>query len=346
VLITGHTGFKGAWLYQWLNMLGADVTGIALPPDTQPSLFELADLGSSMRSHFQDIRDGQVVCAMIAEAEPEIVIHLAAQALVRRGYEQPLQTLETNVLGTAHVLEAVRYVSSVRCVLIVTSDKCYRLDPGQDPCVEGDRLGGRDPYSASKACAEIVAECWRRSFLNHDSLPGIASARAGNVIGGGDWSADRLIPDCVRAFRQGRSVEIRNPGAVRPWQHVLDALGGYLVLAERLHGNREQFGQAWNFGPDPAGRRAVIDVVRQFAANWNRAADWKIVESAAFPEAPVLLLDASRACRHLGWCPVLGTGDSLDWTAEWYIRQGEGENATKLCAEQIERFHERARGLA
>ena len=346
VLITGHTGFKGAWLCEWLNMLGAEVTGIALPPDSEPSLFELADLGSCVRSRFQDIRDRQTLCALVAEAEPEIVIHLAAQALVRRGYQEPAETLETNVMGTAHVLDAVRFVSSVRCALIVTSDKCYQLDPAQEPCREGDRLGGRDPYSASKACAEIVTECWRRSFLNRDSSPGVASARAGNVIGGGDWSADRLIPDCVRAFRQGRSVEIRNPGAVRPWQHVLDALGGYLVLAERLRGDREQFGRAWNFGPDPAANRAVIEVVRQFAANWKGAADWKIVEYAAFREAPVLLLDASRARRHLGWCPVLGPDDSVDWAAEWYIRQGEGENASKLCAEQIERFHKRARGVA
>jgi len=344
VLITGHTGFKGSWLWQWLGMLGADLAGYALPPDTEPSLFQLAGLQDDARSRFGDIRDRLKLQALVSDAEPEIVFHMAAQSLVQRSYREPAATFETNVMGTAYVLDAIRSAPSVRSALIVTSDKCYQ--PGATPVNhrEEDRLGGRDPYSASKACAEILVECWRSSFLIPGSSPGIASVRAGNVIGGGDFAPDRLIPDCIRAFQRGLLVELRNPDAIRPWQHVLDALAGYLALAERLFHDPAEFGQAWNFGPDPAaGNRTVLSVVQQFAAHWGNNAGWRIAESTSAPEEPLLSIDAAKARRYLGWRPLLGPDDCLAWTVEWYRRQAEGDSSSELCAEQIERFLKCAR---
>jgi len=341
VLITGHTGFKGSWLWQWLEMLGADLAGFSLPPDTEPNLFHLAGLQDDRRSRFGDVRDRLKLHALVTEAQPEIVFHMAAQSLVRRSYREPVETFETNVLGTAYLLDAIQFAPSVRCALIVTSDKCYQPNSTPTPHLEEDRLGGRDPYSASKACAEIVVECWRRSFPMAGSPRGIASVRAGNVIGGGDWAPDRLVPDCIRAFQDSRTVEIRNPGAVRPWQHVLDALAGYVMLAERLYCDPVGFGQAWNFGPDPAVSETVLSVVRQFAAHWGDAARWRIAEGVTAPEEPALSIDAAKACRCLGWRPVLGLDDALVWTVEWYRRQASGENAAKLCVEQIGRFLER-----
>jgi CDP-glucose 4,6-dehydratase len=344
VLITGHTGFKGSWLWQWLGILGADVTGLALSPDTEPNLFHLARLQHDARSSFGDIRERSQLQAVLSEAKPEIVFHLAAQPLVRRSYREPIATFETNVMGTAHVLDAIYAAPSIRCAVVVTSDKCYRPSTTPAPYREGDALGGNDPYSASKACAEILVECWRRSFLTPASGKGIASVRAGNVIGGGDWSADRLIPDCVRAFQHGRTVEIRNPDAIRPWQHVLDALAGYVMLAERLYCNPVEFGQAWNFGPDPSECETVMAVVRQLASHWGEAARWSIAEGETAPEDPVLMIDAAKARELLQWRPVLDLDDSLAWTAEWYRRQANGESASQLCAEQIGRF-ERARSM-
>jgi len=344
VLITGHTGFKGSWLWQWLGMLGADLAGFALPPDTEPSLFRLAGLQDDARSHFGDIRDRLKLHALVSEAEPEIVFHMAAQSLVQRSYREPAATFETNVMGTAYVLDAIRGAPSVRSAVIVTSDKCYQPGSTPVPYREEDRLGGRDPYSASKACAEILVECWRSSFLSPGSSPGIASARAGNVIGGGDFAPSRLIPDCIRAFQQGAPVELRNPNAVRPWQHILDALAGYLLLAEQLYCDPAEFGQAWNFGPDlAAGNRTVLSVVRQFAAHWGDAGGWKIANGVTVPEEPVLSIDSTKARKYLGWRPVLGLDDSLAWTVEWYRRQAEGASSPELCAEQIIRFLECSR---
>ena len=345
-MITGHTGFKGSWLWQWLVMFGVEVVGIALPPDAEPNLFHLAGIGDSAGSHLSDIRERKKLHVLLNAVQPEIVFHMAAQSLVRRSYREPAETFETNVLGTAYVLDAIRFAPSVRCALIVTSDKCYQPRPGLDAYLEEDPLGGYDPYSASKACAEIVVECWRRSFPNPATPRGIASLRAGNVIGGGDWAQDRLIPDCVRAFQQGKAVEIRNPNAVRPWQHVLDALAGYLLLAERLYGDPAGFGQAWNFGPDPSGSKTVLSVVEHFAAHWGDNPEWRIAEGLTLSEEPVLAIDASKARTQLGWRSVLNLDDSLGWTAEWYRKQEAGENASKLCTEQICRFLERARSIA
>lgn len=340
VLITGHTGFKGAWLWQWLELLGAEPAGFALPPHTDPSLFHLAGLDDRSRSRFGDIRDRLSFAAAMRDAEPEIVFHLAAQSLVQRSYREPIETLETNILGTARVLEASVAAPSVRGVVIVSSDKCYL--PRPTACREEDPLGGADPYSASKACAEIVTECWRRSFPTNPSK-GIASVRAGNVLGGGDWAAGRLIPDCVRAFRNGQPVELRYPDAVRPFQHVLDALAGYLMLAERLYDDPSGFGQSWNFGPDPSSARSVRSVVSQFADRWGDGARYGVAAAGNSPEEPLLLLDAAKAGARLGWRPRLNLDDTLAWTEEWYRRQADGESARDLCAEQIRRFPDSGR---
>ena len=340
VLITGHTGFKGSWLWQWLEAMGAEPSGFALPPNREPSLFGLTGLDRRTRSRFGDIRGRPELEAYMSSVEPEIVFHLAAQSLVQPSYREPLATLETNILGTANVLDAAQRTPSVRCIVIVTSDKCYR--PATPPAAhrEHDPLGGHDPYSASKACAEIVTECWRRSFCNIEAPKGIASVRAGNVIGGGDWAPDRLIPDCIRAFQGGRRVHLRNPNAVRAWQHALDALAGYLVLAERLHGDAAAFGRPWNFGPDPAESATVQFVVERFSAHWGGDARWAVAEGTAEPEAPSLLIDSTEARTRLGWRPLLNLDESLAWTAEWHRKLAAGESAAALCAEQIARYAE------
>jgi CDP-glucose 4,6-dehydratase len=339
VLITGHTGFKGAWLWLLLESLGAEVSGIALPPHTNPSLFELAGLANAVRSQFVDIRYEEAVRDSIMAAEPEVVFHMAAQALVLRSYSEPVATFAVNVLGTAHVLNAVRSTHSVRAGIIVTSDKCYRNRETPDGYSETDELGGHDPYSASKACAELVVESWRRSFFASAGLEcGIASARGGNAIGGGDWAQDRLIPDCARAFSAGQAVEVRNPSAVRPWQHVLDLLTGYLVLAERLDADPKRYSEAWNFGPSGALDTSVADLVAYFAERWGSGADWGIASGDCPPEAPALRIDASKANRQLGWQCRLDVKSALDWTADWYVRFAGGEDPRKLCLEQIARF--------
>jgi CDP-glucose 4,6-dehydratase len=344
VLITGHTGFKGAWLWQWLKMLGAQVSGFALPPDTEPNLFCLANIQSDVQSRFGDVRDSREIHALLQNCRPDVVFHLAAQPLVRRSYEDPITTIETNVLGTTYLLDAIRFAPTVRCALIVTSDKVYRA-ASADPHRECDELGGQDPYSASKACAEIVIEAWRKSFFAASgSGTGIASARAGNVIGGGDWSADRLIPDCVRAFQKaGVPVTIRNAAAIRPWQHVLDALCGYLTLAERLFQDPPRFSEAWNFGPAQDQSRTVLSVVRQLAEQWGGGC-WILAEDASLPERSALCIDSSKARERLGWVPRLSLEDSIAWTVEWYQKQLQGESAANLCVEQIRRF-EGQRGI-
>jgi CDP-glucose 4,6-dehydratase len=339
VLITGHTGFKGSWMWQWLTLLGADVYGLALPPSTKPNLFHLAELQDQARSRFGDVRHSQKVRAFLREVKPEIVFHMAGQSLVRNSYRDPLKTLETNLLGTAYVLNAIRLVHNVRCAIIVTSDKCYR--PGSSRTIhrEEDPLGGEDPYSASKACAEIVVESWRRAFFMDSSSPGIASVRAGNVIGGGDWSAHRLIPDCVRAFQSGRPVAIRNANAIRPWQYVLDALGGYFALAERLYYDPLRFAQAWNFGPGAHQSTSVLSVVQQFGKHWQ-GSRWILTDHPNIREQPRLAIDSGKAREQLSWQPKLSLEESLAWTAEWYRRQAAGESASKLCAEQLGRFQQ------
>ncbi len=336
VFITGHTGFKGSWLTQWLILDGARITGYSLPPPTEPSLFAEARIAERMHSIEGDVRDLDSLAAAIDAAQPEIVIHMAAQALVRRSYDDPVGTYATNVMGTVSVLEAVRRANSVRVALMVTSDKCYENDRAARPFREDDRLGGHDPYASSKACAELVTDAYRRSFL--ESVR-VASARAGNVIGGGDWAADRLIPDLVRAFSARETASIRNPEATRPWQFVLDALHGYRTLVEALW-DRDDLPHAWNFGADDA--RPVRWLADAMAARWGDRAAWHAEDGVHPHEAPTLALDSTRAKTSLGWSPRMDAETSVAWTVDFYKRRDAGEDVRNLLTEQIERFAERA----
>ena len=335
VLVTGHTGFKGSWLCHWLLHLGASVTGLALAPDTKPSLFMQSRLADRLTSRLDDVRDRDATRRAVAAARPEIVLHLAAQSLVRRSYADPVGTFATNVLGTAHVLEAARGIEGLRAIVSVTSDKCYVSRDDGVPHRETDPLGGADPYSSSKACAELVTGAYRQAFFaGGTSAVALASVRAGNVIGGGDWAADRLVPDCVRAFGAGRPVPLRNPHAIRPWQHVLEPLAGYLVLAELLW--RDPGGaEAWNFGPDDADARAVSAVVERVARAWGNNAGWTAQAGAHPHETAELRLDSAKARARLGWRPRLTLDQALDWTVDWYRRSGAGEPAQHLVEAQI-----------
>ena len=317
VLVTGHTGFKGSWLLVLLNALGARVTGIARTPDTTPALFDLIRGASLCRHHVADIRDSSIIEMLVRQAEPEIVLHLAAQPLVRASYSDPLGTYRTNVMGTAHVLEACRQTPSVRTIVSVTTDKCYANDGRHEGYGEDAPLGGHDPYSNSKACAELVSACWRDSFLAEAGV-GLATARAGNVIGGGDWAADRLVPDAIRAFSAGRSLAIRHPDAVRPWQHVLEPLTGYLMLAEALSADPVRFGRGWNFGPAPADMASVRDVVDVLAGQWGVVQPWTPQPGAHPHEAAMLTLDSTDAAEILGWRPRLSLDRALALTTDWY----------------------------
>ena len=302
VLVTGHTGFKGAWLSAWLAGMGASVTGVALPPETSPNLFDLLGLARDVDSLLRDVRDLEAMQGVFRSAQPEVVFHLAAQALVRRSYADPVQTYATNLMGTVHVLEAARATPSVRAVVNVTSDKCYENRETQHAYRETDAMGGHDPYSSSKGAAELITSAYRRSFFATDGKL-LASARAGNVIGGGDWSEDRLIPDCVRAFSAGRDLVLRDPLAVRPWQHVLEPLAGYLLLAERLAAGEAAAADAWNFGPDDADSASVGRVVNEIVRLWGGSARWRQDDIAQPHEAHLLRLDVSKARQQLGWRP-------------------------------------------
>jgi CDP-glucose 4,6-dehydratase len=339
VLITGHTGFKGAWLSLWLQSLGAELTGLAPGPPTRPSLYELAAVGRGMREHALDVRDAAAVREALRAARAEVVLHLAGQAIVSRSLEDPLLTYEVNVMGTANVLEAVRVAGeSVRAVVVVTSDKCYE-NSARSPraFIEDDPLGGADPYSSSKACAELVAAAYRRAFFSDEESPRVATARAGNVLGGGDWGRDRLIPDIVRAVQAGAPLRVRNPDAVRPWQHVLNPLSGYLLLAEHLW-RSPSAARAWNFGPSAADTRAVSWVVRRLAALWDGAFAWERDAERAPLEAGQLALDSSAARRELGWRPAWDLAQALERLVEWHRAQLEGADMRALSLAQIERY--------
>ncbi|MBP2493761.1 CDP-glucose 4,6-dehydratase [Methylobacterium sp. PvP062] len=318
VLVTGHTGFKGAWLVAWLLDQGAEVMGLALgPPTDRPSLFRDLALADRMRSAVVDIRDAEAVREAVAAFRPEIVFHLAAQALVRRSYADPLETFAVNVMGTAHVLEAARHTDSVRAVVCVTSDKCYENREWVWGYRESDPLGGKDPYSASKAAAEIVAGSYRQALMPGSRLR-LATARGGNVIGGGDWSEDRLVPDLVRAIRSRAPLVLRNPDAVRPWQHVLELLHGYLLLGARLLAADDAAVGAWNFGPARASEVAVRRLVEQALAAWGGDPIPVQIEASALREAGILKLDAAKAEAELGWRPRLGFARTVRLTMEWY----------------------------
>jgi len=319
VFVTGHTGFKGSWLALWLLELGADVTGYALEPPTTPSLFEELHLARRIKHVVADVRDLDRFRAEVAAAEPQVVFHLAAQPLVRLSYEQPVDTFATNVMGTVNVLQAVRSTPSVRAVVNVTSDKCYENRETGQAYREDDAMGGYDPYSSSKGCSELVTAAYRRSFFNQDSPVAVASARAGNVIGGGDWALDRIVPDCVRALAAGEPIVVRNPGAVRPWQHVLEPLSGYLWLAARMLEAGHGFDGAWNFGPGQGGDWSVGAVVDEVVAAWG-SGSW-VTPQDAIPEpheAKLLNLDISKARRELDWRPVYDVPHAIRATAEWY----------------------------
>jgi CDP-glucose 4,6-dehydratase len=330
VLVTGNSGFKGSWLSLWLADCGATVTGYALAPPTTPSLFEAAGVASVTNAIEGDVRDLEHLRRVVAEAAPDVIVHLAAQSIVRESYADPVTTYATNVLGTVHVLEAARR-STARAVIVVTSDKCYENQEWVWPYRENERLGGRDPYSSSKACAE-----YRSSFFTDG--PAVASVRAGNVIGGGDWARDRLVPDLIRAFEGGRNAVIRNPDSVRPWQHVLEPLNGYLMLAERLFDDRTA-ADAWNFGPAETDVRPVAWIGDRVAALWGGGAKWTL-DSAAHPhEAHTLKLDSTRARLQLGWMPRLSLQDALQWIVEWHREFSAGTaGARELTLRQIARY--------
>lgn len=320
VLVTGHTGFKGSWLALWLQSLGAQVTGLAFDPATTPSHWDLLSL--EMADQRGDIRDAAAMGRVLQTVAPEIVFHLAAQPLVRRSYRDPLETWSTNVMGTANVLEACRHQPSVRAIVVVTTDKCYENHEWDWGYRENDRLGGHDPYSASKAAAELVVASYRQAFFGTPDTPLLASARAGNVIGGGDWSEDRLIPDLVRAVSSAQALEIRSPLATRPWQHVLESLSGYLSLGQRLLADDKTVAQAWNFGPDTEGNQTVSQVLARLQAAWP-ALTWHESAQPQPHEATLLQLDSTLARKRLGWQPVWSLAESLDATADWYRAQHE-----------------------
>jgi CDP-glucose 4,6-dehydratase len=339
VLLTGHTGFKGAWMSLWLEGLGAEVWGYALAPAGKPNLWSMAAASArTPRSVLADIRDAERVGAAVARADPQIVIHMAAQALVRESYRDPLGTYATNVMGTAALLQACRSLRRLECVVVVTSDKVYENRGESRAFDERDRLGGHDPYSNSKACAELVTASFRDSF--YADGPPIATARAGNVIGGGDWSEDRLIPDCVRALETGHSVNLRYPDAVRPWQHVLEPLSGYLILAEALVTAPKKTPRTVNFGPDPASFCTVREVVDAFSARFGGKPGWVRDPSLQPPEAQTLTLSSELAGRTLGWHPRLGIRESLSWTADWYLAHSAGENMAAFSETQIARYRD------
>ncbi len=332
VLVTGHTGFKGSWLSLWLQALGAEVTGVALDPWTEPSHWDLLKL--SINDHRVDVRDEAAVRRVFAAAKPEMVFHLAAQPLVRRSYREPVTTWATNVMGTVHVLEAVRHTPEVRAVVAVTSDKCYENREWPWAYRERDRLGGYEPYSASKAAAELVAASYRAALLQHPSAPLLATARGGNVIGGGDWSEDRLVPDLARSVAAGEQVIIRSPHATRPWQHVLDLLSGYLLLGQRLLARDTTCADAWNFGPDEAGNRTVEQVLGHLARAWPQLR-WQVTSAPQPHEAGLLHLDSAKAKMRLGWRPVWDLEKTIRHTATWYrqlIEAGTVSSADQLAA--------------
>ena len=349
VLLTGHTGFKGSWLTLWLEHLGAEVCGYALEPDTEPALYTLARVGDGIDSVYADVRDPAALRATFARFCPEIVFHLAAQSLVRVSYRHPVDTYATNVMGTVHLLDALRGIDSVRAVVVITSDKCYRNGDQDMPSkgfAEAAPLGGADPYSSSKAASELVVAAWRESFFpagrHAEHGVALASARAGNVIGGGDWAEDRLVPDMIRAFTAGEPAYIRNPCAVRPWQHVLDPLWGYLLLAARMLENGQDHACGWNFGPATADSLTVAELADTFTSIWGDGACW-LTESdeAPLPEASLLRLDSRAARVRLGWRPALELTGTLKETADWYREWAHGRDARELCLAAIIR-HETA----
>jgi CDP-glucose 4,6-dehydratase len=341
VLITGHTGFKGSWLSLWLQQSGADVCGYSLEAPTTPSLFVDARVREGMRSVIADIRDLEILRSVFADFRPEVAIHMAAQPLVRASYDDPLNTYAVNVMGTVTFLEAVRSCDAVRSVVVITTDKCYENKEWHWGYRESDALGGYDPYSNSKACAELLVSSYRNSFFDPEKYDrhkvGIATVRAGNVIGGGDWAVGRLLPDILHALGDGRKAVIRNPAAIRPWQHVMEPLRGYLTIAQRLYEQGVEYGQAWNFGPTFSDTRPVEWIVSRLTQMWGETAQWELDDKAEQPhEARVLRLDCSKAAIELGWQPRLSLDVALEITVDWYKARLSGKDMRAFTIEQIE----------
>lgn len=337
-MITGHTGFKGSWLTLWLKSLGADICGLSLEAPTTPSLFAQANVSDGIRHEIQDIRDFEGVASVFNSFKPDIVIHMAAQPLVRLSYDSPIETYGTNVMGTVHVLEASRQAGSVKAIVNVTTDKCYENREWIWGYRENEPMGGRDPYSSSKGCAELVSSAYGRSFFENDGI-GLATARAGNVIGGGDWAKDRLIPDLLNDLERGGTLHVRNPNATRPWQHVLEPLSGYLILAQRLYDEEVSFSEGWNFGPTDDGERTVGWIAETLAAKWGVAA--QIVSQAGeHPhEANFLKLDISKAKLQLGWQPKWSLDVALDKIVTWHKALISKRNLQELCIQQIQEYN-------
>lgn len=341
VLVTGHSGFKGGWMSLWLNRLGAQVTGLSLPPEPGPGIFKACELETAIDSRFADIRDPQGMADTLADTDAEVVFHMAAQPLVRKSYREPAETFATNVQGTVNVLEAARGMPSLKAVIVITSDKCYDNREWVWGYRENDPLGGKDPYSASKAATELVAQSYAHSYFSDPDGPQLASVRAGNVFGGGDWGEDRLVPDIIRAWSKGEPVEIRNPASVRPWQHVLEPVSGYLQVAERMLTDGAAFAGPWNFGPDVSSTVDVGQLADMIRHSWG--ADAPVFH---FPERPpeavheagILRLDSTKAQSRLGWRPRLSLQDAIDLTAQWYKAHAAGRDMAQVTAAQIDHF--------
>jgi len=341
VFLTGHTGFKGSWLSLWLQQLGAELTGFSLAPPTNPSLFDLARVADGMSSIEADIRDLEIFKAAIINAQPEIIIHMAAQPLVRDSYQYPTETFATNVMGTVHLFEAVRAAPSVRAVVNITTDKCYENKEWIWGYREDEPMGGYDPYSASKACAELVSSAYRTSFFQPDGHKvAMATARAGNVIGGGDWAKDRLMTDLITAFTSGKPVLIRNPNSTRPWQHVLEPLLGYLMLAERLFTHGAEYAEAWNFGPNDEDAKSVSWLTERLTEFWGGNAQWQMQPGDHPHEANYLKLDISKAKNRLDWSPSMDLERALRLTAEWAQQLAAGEDARTITLQQIQAYQD------
>jgi CDP-glucose 4,6-dehydratase len=350
VFVTGHTGFKGSWLSLWLQSVGAELVGYALPPPTEPSHFELANVARGMKSLVGDVRDFERLRGALAEHRPEIVLHLAAQSVVRTSYLEPRETYEVNVMGTVNLLEAVRLTGGVRAVVNVTTDKCYENREWVWGYREDEPMGGHDPYSNSKGCSELVTSAFRSSYFPADQYArhgvALASARAGNVVGGGDWTKDQLVPDVLRAFSKREPVLLRSPGAVRPWQFVLEPLSGYLRLAERLYSDGPAFAEGWNFGPADSDAKPVQWLVETLAKHWGEDASWQIDRGQHPHEAHFLKLDSSKAHARLGWAPRVQLGQALEWVVEWYRNFALGGDVRQKSEAQIARYQSRPALLA
>ena len=339
ILITGHTGFKGSWLTIWLKKLGADITGFSKSVPTNPSLFETANIEKDIKSVVGNIQNYELLKETISKCEPEIIFHMAAQSLVIKSYSNPIETFSTNVMGTVNLLYAVKETKKAKIVINITSDKCYENNESLEGYSEEDPMGGHDPYSSSKGCAELITKSFRKSFFSsdHENNIGLASVRAGNVIGGGDWAENRLIPDIIRAIKNKENVKIRNPNALRPWQHVLDPLNGYISLAEKLWDDQKKHSEGWNFGPEKNEVKPVSWIIEEFNELWKNKINW-VVGNNELHEANNLILNCQKAKSRLGWNSKINTETALKMTIEWYTKYFDGKNMREVTEEQIIEF--------